>query len=158
VPQVAQRIADADKLQAQSRELYEWVVQVSAYVKAILQLRTERAGFEALLSRLESRQPPEALIDSIFRSMREVHRLLAELRGELFRMQYPFDHAQGSITLSYFCLESMPVSDDLPAIHRGSGEFLDALSHVYQRVIGQLFATAEQVETAVGLTKLKAVE
>jgi hypothetical protein len=158
VPQVAQRVADAQNLQQQSRDLYEWVVQVSAYVKSILQLRTERAGFEILLSRLESRQPPEALIDSIFRSMREVHRLLAELRGELFRIPYPFDHAQGSITLAYFCLENMPLSDDLPAIHRGSGEFLDALSHVYQRAIGHLFAAAEQVETAVGLPKLKAVE
>jgi Zn-dependent protease with chaperone function len=155
VPQVADRIKNAAPLREETMRCYDALIRLSAQLTTLTQLRNEHSALGGLLSRL-GRRNTEAHVDSVQRSLREVHRLTTELREELMRVDYPFAHAKSDMNVGKYCLPTMPIASDIGAIYNNAGEFMQSFIDLYVRIVGQLCSTAEQVETVVGLPKLEA--
>lgn len=156
VPQVTARIAHSQNLPQEVTHCYEAFIAILPHWKAMFQLRNERAALGALCGQLEHHRNSEALVDSIKRSMRECYRLINETRSDLQRIPYPYEHAQGEVTVAVYCVKQMPTSDDLGGIFHAAEGLLDGLLPLCVRLLAQLVAIAEQVETAVGLPRLEA--
>ncbi|HTN76631.1 MAG TPA: hypothetical protein VL096_15330, partial [Pirellulaceae bacterium] len=155
VPQVAARIEDAAQLQTELENYYETLVSLMSQLGAVTKLRDERSALGALCSCLKDSNNSEALISSVLNVLKEVFRQIAELRADLVRVPYPFDHARGPIDVGHYCIQEMPLSDDLGGVYNAAGELLEGITQIYIRLLGNLVTAAESVETAVGLPKLE---
>ena len=86
--------------------------------------------------------------------MLETHRGLQALRERLGRAAYPFEHAEGAVSIGRYALDDLPDAHDLEAVLAAGEEMLNRLYMLYFRIMGRLAATAEAVESALGLAPL----
>ena len=79
---------------------------------------------------------------------------MASYAADWSREPYPFDHAQGLMTLGRYAVASLPAADDLGAGAGGGGQMLDSTASLEVRIFSRLAVMAEQVEAALGLPTL----
>jgi hypothetical protein len=152
---VAARIAEGPARRDEARALYRCAAHLAANVAPQI-ARLARAR-RILLGSLESHQASkdpknEPLVNAVLRAA-------ATLRDRLeFRwkvgdaIDYPFEHADEHVTLAKFAFPQLvPQKDDIGGLLEASGEALNRLAGLYQRAIGRLAVTAEEVERALGL-------
>jgi hypothetical protein len=156
VPQVAARIEDAAGLQADVSKMYEAWIAVRRHTPDLIKLRDLHQAVGMLIGEVENGVRTNDLYSAIHGKLKELHGLIAELRSELLNIEYPFDHAQGATNIGRYCVEEMPTSEDVGALHNASGSLLDALPAILYRLAGRLASAAEKVETVVGLPQLTA--
>jgi hypothetical protein len=70
-------------------------------------------------------------------------------------MLYPFDHAQGEVTLGRFAIPSLPDSSAIGDLLQVGETALDRLVPLYARILGRLALAALEVERALGLPPLE---
>jgi hypothetical protein len=120
----------------------------------MLQLRTEFLAMGCLLSQLKPKSNSEALIEVLVNSLKTLHGLLVDLRTELMRLDYPYDHAKGPITVGAYCVREMPQANDLWGVHQAASDMLDSYASLYVRLAGELIDAAERVEKLAQLPPL----
>ena len=75
-------------------------------------------------------------------------KLLGKLWAPLAAAAYPFDHAQGTVSLAQFTIGRLPPADDIGATIGTVQEAAEKFYGVYARVMGRLVHRAEEIEAA----------
>jgi hypothetical protein len=155
VPQVAAKVPGAASLPQRSQELLAAALAVKKSFSFLLDLRNAHTAGMILAQNLQGHEQDTSVIDALLHYMRAMHRSIGELRNSLIKVNYPFKHGRGKLSVATYCSDVAPTADDLGGLLRAGDEFLDRLPTLYVRVMGQLAMMGEMVESAVGLPPLK---
>jgi hypothetical protein len=155
---VAAKLDAVRQLQDLSDTLVRCVTAMNASLPSYLALRNSYAGLSILITHFEKHRTNEMYIDEFTRFMRETLRLVTELRTTFSRVEYPFDHARGKLSITSLVAEDSPVDDDFGEIYNTADSMLAGLLDVYQRTVAKLGEVAEKVETTVGFQPLATLD
>jgi Zn-dependent protease with chaperone function len=101
-------------------------------------------------------QKNQPLINAVLRAAEQLHERLEEFRTKVGdTLNYPFEHAQETITLAWFALPQVPEKNNVGELLQAGDEALGRLSTLYRRTLGRLAVTAEEVERALGLPPIE---
>jgi hypothetical protein len=153
-PATARRIEGADRLQQECRELLPLVSLIANLHASILELRNNNATLAALLGHLGGNERDEGLIREIIEHARRVRLQLGELKTSFDRIEYPFDHASGKISVSSYLIKLIPQEEQVGDIYQAAGEVIDKLFNAYGRALNRLCVIAETVEIDQGYQPL----
>lgn len=153
---VASRIADSYELQRECQALLPMVTLVVNNTDTLLAVRNMNASLGLLLEGINGNEKNQVLIGEIVDLMKNLHAQLLAIRSQCERFVYPFDHADGQITVAKYILPYAPGSEDLGAIYNGAGLLLSSLGNLYNRSVGRLCTIAEMVEADLGFQPLEA--
>ncbi|HKM54301.1 MAG TPA: M48 family metallopeptidase [Isosphaeraceae bacterium] len=157
VDAAARRLADPEGWRREVRSLYPVASFLAIRIwPKLLPLLQARVALLAVLKQYEGNEQNQRLNDAILRGGRELKDRLQELSTALQGgMLYPFDHAQGEVTLGRFAIPSVPDSSAIGDLLRVGETALDRLVPLYARILGRLALAAEEVERALGLPPLE---
>ena len=153
---VAGQIENSAELQRDSQSLMAVVSVLITNTDTLLELRNMNASLSLLLEGIDGNEKNQTLIGEILDLMRRIHPQLIAIRSQCDRLVYPFDHADGQITVSRYVLPHPPDSEDLGGIYNGAGHLLSSLANLYLRSVGRLCEIAEMVEAERGFEPLEA--
>ncbi|HUU85370.1 MAG TPA: M48 family metalloprotease [Phycisphaerae bacterium] len=152
--QAGWRLEKPDKLRGRSADLLDALAQIHNVSDAVETVRKEFAPLYAMYSLIGESGPDEDLARQTLQLMEDQRENLAEIRTLLSNHPYPFEHADGRITLTQYAIPTVPTRDDLTGMLRASDRVMDNLDSLYVRLMGELARIAEQVEAALGLRPL----
>ena len=155
VEQVAQRINRAEALFKRSRSLLSALSVVHAVGGQLTQLRNGLPELRVLAILASEDPEDEILLRDLTRAMDKRNEVMLDLRRMLQENPYPFEHADGAVTMAQYAVPRMPSRRDVQDLHDLVVDCLDNMDTLYVRCMGELALIAEKVEAAVGL-KVKA--
>ncbi len=148
VPDVRKRLG-ATALE-QAKRLVPVLDELRCIWDKALELDSRRARLyllaEALVNPDEQRDLTKELWDQLQGATNE----MMEIRRRLASSAYPYEHAQSQISVADYALPHSPTTGDIGQVLDGSQMMTDNLRALYFRAMGQLVATAVQVERAFG--------
>jgi hypothetical protein len=153
---VAGQIENAQELQREAQSHMAVVAMLATNSDTMLALRNMNASLGLLLENIDGNEKNQTLIGEILDLMKNIHPQLMAVRSQCDRLIYPFDHADGQITVSKYVLPHPPDSEDLGGIYKGAGHLLSSLANLYLRSVGRLCEIAELIETERGFEPLEA--
>jgi hypothetical protein len=153
-PAVAARIEGAAEMQADCRRLAPLVSQISSLHASLIELRNCNATLAALLGHLEGNERSESLIREVLDYTARVRAQAADLRALFERADYPFDHAQGPLSIAQFLIPMIPPADEIGAVFNMADQVMNKLMDLDGRAISRLCQIAEAVEAALGYQPL----
>ncbi len=153
-PATAQRIQGGQQLQRESSELVPIVAQVTSLHASILELRNNNATLVALLGHVNGNERNESLVREVLSLTGTVRKQTAELRAVFERVDYPFDHAAGKMSVAQYLIKIIPPQEEIGAIYEAANEVVDKLLQMYGRAVSRLCVIAETVETDQGYQPL----
>ena len=112
----------------------------------------------ALARILEDNEGSPGIAVALERICRQMMRKMAELKRALAESPYPFEHADGRVSVADYALKSLPVGSVSGRIHGSAGEMLEKLNVLRYRILGELIRVALEVEGALGFARLAPVE
>lgn len=151
VPEFARRLTRADALFQRSRKLLSALSVVHGVGGELTQLRNGLPELRALTVLAFQNVENELLVRRLVRGIDERNEMLLDLRRMLQEQPYPFEHADGSVTMAQYAMPEMPSRQDISALHDLVVDCLDNMNTLYVRCMGELALIAEKVEAAVGL-------
>jgi len=153
---VAARVADGPARRDEPRALYRCAAHLAANVAP--QIAHLACARQVLIGTLqvheEGKHPKDGpRVNAVLRAAATLHERLEESRWKTGdAIDYPFEHADENVTLAKFAFSRpLPQKDDIGGLLEMSGEALNRLAGLYQRAVGRLTVTAEEVERALGL-------
>jgi hypothetical protein len=152
IPTINARIPDGAALLSEGKRLMQLAHQVANIHASLLELRNTNNVLGALFGHFEGNRNSDALINDIIEHTRRVHRQLSELKNQFTTVDYPFDHAEGHMTVSQFLIRMVPPSDEIGAIYDAGHSLGHKLAELNTKLVGRLCALAEKVE---GVFKLE---
>jgi Zn-dependent protease with chaperone function len=159
--QVVAQILDGEQWRAEARQLYpiagSFCARVLPTVGALI--RAQKAFF-GVLENWKGNEQNERLHNAILRAGRKLHDHLQQLSWKIGGTTvYPFDHADGEITLARFVLPAaLPSADAINDLLQTTHEAIDKLVPLHCRLLGRLAPAAEEVERALHLPALSQEE
>jgi hypothetical protein len=157
-PVTARRIEGAEGLKRECRELLPVVSQVSNLHTSILELRNNNAVLAAMLGHLSGNERNESFVRELIEQARRVRLQLGELKQSCERIDYPFDHASGKISVAAYLIKMIPPEEQVGDIFHAAGDVIDKLFAMYGRALSRLCVIAEAVEADQGYQPLMAAE
>ncbi len=154
VPQVADRLGTAEKLQEECQKLVGALGFLNTNAEDLLQLRNSHAALHSLFTQFRGHLRDKHFINELLSETRDVYLRLGRLRESLATVTYPFDHAKGSITMAEYALAEMPDRENPFAIYDAAQQLGVAMTAFYPRLAGRLAIMAEKVESILGLPPL----
>ena len=152
----AGRIPGADQLQREGRELLSVVSQVANVHSTVMELRNNNATLAALLGHINGNERNESLVREILDYAGRVRKQMTELKSVFERVDYPFDHAAGQMSISSYLIKIVPLEDQIGVIYEAANEMVEKLFQIYARAISRMCVIAEAVEAAQGYEPLAA--
>lgn len=154
VPQVAARLTNVERLIADSDRMLAVFATLSGLTPKVLMMRNTQIVLATACEHLSDQEENQALFRTIKEMLDSLVRQILEANSAMMSVMYPFDHAQGPISVAAYALNRLPDPDDLGAVFHAATSFVDQLGALYHRVAGSLAETAEVVEAAAGLPRL----
>ena len=145
-PQVAAQMPGAAQMQQELLAVTPIVAAVNANLMSILEMRNGNAQLEVSCSHLNGHEENQYFVQEIVECLGRVYRHLWQLRGIFDAHYYPFDHAEGRMTVGNYLLRKIPEREALGDVLESSSGFLSRLASLYGRSLGRLCYFAEQVE------------
>jgi len=153
-PSVAARIPNAAEMLREGKQLLPLANQIANTHSGLLELRNTNGELAALLSHIDGNQRNEALIRDIIEHCNRIAKQLTDFKNQFSAVDYPFDHADGQMTVGQFLLRYVPPQDEIGEVFdaaRGAGQKLMELN---AKIISRLCAMAEAVEGVFKLAPL----
>ncbi len=146
-PSARQRLADAEAMTQEVERCYPVYLALAGMSKKLDEAIVVHNEAAAQLQRLHAESSDaekRRALDGLEAVARWTRRLLEALR----EVPYPFEHAQGAITLEKFAQANLPAAVALEwTVLPQCASLVQLLSAVHLRVLGRLAAVAERVET-----------
>jgi hypothetical protein len=152
--EILAKIEDGAKLREETQRLIPAGQKIGEFIPELVELRHLFQALVALLSSIEGNESNEDLIKGIEARADEVRRKLDALFKQLGGIDYPFDHAQGNLTLQKFTIGYVPQARELGKLAQASEDMIGKMFGLYFRILGRLAFIAEKVEIAAGLPAL----
>jgi hypothetical protein len=153
-PALAARLAAAPTMYQEAQRLLPIAAHVGQNHASILELRNCNAVLVALLGHLDGNEQCESLIREVLDYAGRVREQMAAIRSLFDRLDYPFDHASGQISVSRFLLKMIPPAEEVGAIYHAADDLLTGLMMLNARCLGRLCVMAEAVESSLGYQPL----
>lgn len=116
----------------------------------LLHLRDSLAGMSALFNDLRE-ENEDAFIRTLQANATDLEAQVKEVKRRLGDARYPFDHANGDISMAKFMtVETEPGMDPIFRRATEAEACVDRLLHLYLRIVGSLAVIAEKAERAAG--------
>ena len=157
-PATASRLPEAEAMQQDCRKLLPIAMQISANHAGIVELRNTNATLVALLGHLDGNNNSESLIREILDYSNRVRTQIGGLKQQFERTDYPFDHAEGQMSIGQYLLRYVPPQDEVGAVFEAGDQLLNKLVELLARSVSRLCVIAEAVETAQGYEALPVPE
>jgi hypothetical protein len=108
-----------------------------------------------VMSLLQAAQenPGSELLEHAHEAGRRCAERLAALRGDLDDHAYPFEHADGEVSIGRYAVSEIPAGEDPVQTCHASESAVNCLISLYFRVMGELATTVERVEVSLGLER-----
>ncbi len=155
VTQVANRLQDADKLRRRSKRLLDGLGCLQESSHSTKDLRREHQLLQAQAIVLTQEEPDEEVVHRVRRVLGEQHERLSGIRSLLAAYTYPFEHADGRVSMARYAIETIPPRDDPGRMLAVTEQTLDNIDSLYTRIMGELATIAERIEKALGLKPLE---
>ncbi len=155
IEQVARRITPAETLLKRSRSLLSTLSLIHAVGSELTQLRNGMPELRVLTYLYSMDVEDESLLRGLIRGIDERNEMVLELRRMLQEHTYPFEHADGTITVARYAIPHMPSRQDVSLLRDVVIDCLDKMGTLYKRCMGELALIAEKVEAAVGMEPQK---
>ena len=153
-PETARRLEGARQMQEESRRLWPVVAQISTSHASIMELRNTNETLAALLGHYSGNERNEPLAREILDYAGRVRTQIADHKTVFDRVDYPFDHAAGTMSISSFLIKVVPPAEEIGAIYDAANDIASKLLEIYGRAIGRLCVMAEAVEADQGYQPL----
>jgi Zn-dependent protease with chaperone function len=153
-PALAARLPDAAAMHREAERLLPIVAHRAANHESILELRSCNAVLLALLGHLDGNEQSEPLVREILDYSGRVREQMAAIRSLFDRIDYPFDHASGQVSVSRFLVKIVPPAEEIGSIYHAADDLLRGLMVLNARCLGRLCLIAESVEAALGYQPL----
>lgn len=111
-------------------------------------------GLEDLLDQVQGNERNQAYCQEVTRVAAIVCEHMASLRDMLASLDYPFEHAEGTISVADYALPEIPEPEQFGQVLVDSSTMIHKLTFLYFRIMAHLAVTAEKVEAAIGLPRL----
>jgi predicted Zn finger-like uncharacterized protein len=154
-PKVAERVGRAVDSAGIDRT-FEPLRILSEQLVRLASLQRLHAALGLMLQGLEAKGSPDDIVPVIQDLMRRIFPIVKGIRAALERANYPYEHAEGQMTLARFLVPDVPINDDLASIYNSCGQALENMPQLYVRVFGQMVDAAEAVEAACGMPRAEA--
>jgi len=154
VPQVAKRIPQARVWRQESGKLLACAEAISGRMDSIVKVSRLFSPMETLVGHLTAGDQSDALVTVVEGLMKDLYPLVRELRESWKRYDYPYEHSENQLLLATYLVPEVPVKNDLASVYRSCDQVVNSAPKLYTRVLSDLTAIAEAVETAIGLPQL----
>ena len=132
--------------------------RMRAVQPAIDELRLKYHEQAALLAHVEPMENRQLLIQAVLSCTRRQHvLLLSELLAAFRDVAYPYEHAEGRVTLARFLLPHVLGPDQVDETQAAAENALEAYYDLYLRMMCDLAGVAEGVEADLGLPPLESL-
>jgi Peptidase family M48 len=153
-PAIARRIAGAEQMQRDSRQLLPIVSQIANLHASVMELRNNNATLAALLGHFEGNERNESLVREVLDYTARVRTQIGDLKAAFERVDYPFDHAAGQMSVAAYLIKVVPLQEQIGAVCEAAHEVTEKLFELYARAVSRLCVIAESVETDQGFEPL----
>jgi len=157
-PATASRLPESEAMQQDCRKLLPIAMQITANHAGVVELRNTNATLVALLGHLDGNNNSEGLIREILDYSNRVRTQIGGLKQQFERTDYPFDHAEGKMSIGQYLLRYVPPQDEVGAVFEAGDQLLNKLVELLARSVSRLCVIAEAVETAQGYEPLPVPE
>ena len=148
---MAQRIERGEQWKPRYRLLLDAIAALNNVSASVEELRGAQIQLVAMAEAISGEELNQSQTNQILRSMEDHQRLHLEIRDGLKESRYPYEHAEGEVSISRFAMSQLPSRNNLGATLSASGNAIDNLDALYLRAMGELAEIAEGVETALGI-------
>jgi Zn-dependent protease with chaperone function len=156
VPKVMERIEDAASRQEEARRLLPILEAIRPLMDHVMRLRNEGVTLGLLLQYLDGNESNQPLISGILATAGRIRSELSDLQTRTADVDYPFDHAEGTIALAQYLIPGIPSEEQVGQTAGIAEQVVEALTDLNVRILAHLTQTAETVERAIGLKPLEA--
>ena len=153
-PHIVSKLDDAANQQADCQRFLIVLQALSRLIPPTMKMRNARAALGVLFSYVKQDGNTNELIEQIKHQAGEIHTRLIEIHGELAPLTYPFDHAQGTMSMADFVVKVIPEIDDYGGLYSVAETAMENMGSLINRLMGRLALIAERVEAATGLPPL----
>jgi Zn-dependent protease with chaperone function len=138
-----------------AEKLFDPIAALAEALPELRKLRDEFAEIGAHLELLQEFPKNQELISAITTRVPGVAKQIAVLCQCVEGRAYPFDHADGEVTLRAFAFPSpLPIAEDVAGVINLTGPIINKLYTIYARGMADLAVIAEQAEATQGLAPL----
>ncbi len=130
--------------------LADVLTQLQAVRAQILGLGEHYAVLHVLLVNVDNAVDRNLVMERLIHEAESAKLLLKTLYGILRGIPYPFEHAQGKITMAHHICPIDPEEIVLESVYDASNAILDSYVTVYARIVGRLATLIHQVEVSAG--------
>lgn len=124
---------------------------LQAVYPKVLELRNEHLTLGVLLRNIQGELVSEPLARQIHQTARNCWGKLHEIYEALGPEPYPFEHAQGTISLGRYAIAEFPDVQNIAQVAQANESAMDCLYALYFRAMGELAQMAERIEASLGL-------
>lgn len=151
----AERIPDAERMRKQAGTLLEWLSCIQQVSSAMPEVLERRAYLQILATLFQERKNDEGIAGRIDSALGDQFQALSELRFLLKEYDYPYDHADGRITMLQYAMTWTPSKNDGNEIMQAVEQLVERMQSLFFRVMGDLATIGENVEKALGLPPME---
>jgi Zn-dependent protease with chaperone function len=157
---VAERLDEPTGWRREIQSLYPVAAFLTSHVlPRLLPLQMARVALLGVLQNYKEKEVNQRLNNAILSGGKLLCARLQELRTALGDgVLYPFDHAQGEVSLGKFALPAVPDETAIGELLQTAENVFDRLIPLYSRILGRVALAIEGIERAVGLPPLDAGE
>lgn len=154
-PQVDDWFEDIQSTIEECRNALQMLGILNQSLPDILTIRSELAMLTILYYQIPQQTRNKKFKTELDVRMQQIHRLLEQVKTQSQQFRYPFDHAEGDVSLDRYFLRQIPASDDVEATRQVTTTFLDNWMVLYNRLSAVIVHISEHIEACFGLEPIK---
>lgn len=156
VPGLAKRLPNAAQRWAEAQTLTAALAALHKHWKEILEGYGRMSLLQDHFHALQGKDEDQALVNSLFDVCRGTNTLLLPVWKSLDGHPYPFDHADGDVSIAKFLATEFPDPEQPGRFASGVERFIEQALNLRGRIVARLCTMVEEVEAALGLPRMEA--
>lgn len=152
VPAMNAKLAgEAAQLHNQMQRVSQTLPEIHLAYADTVKVRNQLASAALTLRAVGGQELAAETVSRIMSKVEQIGVALHAMSKRLHTASFPFEHADGQISLTRYMLPKLPPKDDVGEVLGAAERFVENYHYVYFRSIGTLANICQQVELALGL-------
>ncbi len=143
--------AESTELALRMKAVVLTLVPVQAAYREIAEIRNRMAAVGLALQMIGGKNIDEKTSQNLMGQLNILGSDVRSVAKQFDSVQFPFEHADGAITMTQYMVPKLPEQEDIGAILMATEKLLESYFYVYFRSIGTLASITQRVEEVLGL-------
>ena len=117
----------------------------------VAEVRNNLSTFVMLLQAVGGDNVNEKVVGKVMSQSNSINATINRLAEQLHVLDFPFEHAQGNISVAHYLVPKLNRSEDFADVAQAANQMLEQFHSLYFRCLRTLAHTCQLVETALGL-------